>query len=156
MPSEAPIKHTTKIKRPELTYIKVECASVNGNNAKEQLNMHTGDDSPENYMLLVKSIQTLIKRHSWFDTADNDKGIKLAFETTNRALLDDPLDKWEDEVDNLRTNQKNTENGFKKCMSKLTENIYGEHAADNQKERMNDERKPNAINMNDFSQHYYK
>ena len=41
-------------------------------------------------------------------------------------------------------------------MSKLTENIYGEHAADNQKERMNDERKPNGINMNDFSQHYYK
>ena len=48
MSSEAPIKHTTKIKRSELTHIKVECTSVNGNNVKEQLNMHTGDESPEN------------------------------------------------------------------------------------------------------------
>ena len=55
MCSEAPIKHT-KIKRSELTHIKVECTSINRNNVKEQLNMHAGDNSLENYLLLVKHV----------------------------------------------------------------------------------------------------
>ena len=91
--SEAPIKYTTKIKRSELTYIKVECKSINGNNVKEKLNMHAGDDSLENYLSLVKSIHTLIKWYNWFDINENINGLQLTFETMNRALLDNPLDK---------------------------------------------------------------
>ena len=92
MCSEALAKHKTKIKKSELTRVKVERASINRSNAKEQLNTHTGDDSPENFLLLVKSIQTLIKRHNWLDASDN--GMKIAFETMNRASLDNPLDQW--------------------------------------------------------------
>ena len=69
----------------------------------------------------------------------------------NRALLDNPLDEWEEELSNLRANKTNTDNGFKKCISKLTEDVCGEHAADNQKEHTNNEKKPNDINVNDFS-----
>ena len=71
---------------------------------KEQLNIRTGDDSPENYLLLVKSIGTLIKRYNWFDVTTNNDGVKLAFETMNRALLDNPLDQWEEAVGALRAN----------------------------------------------------
>ena len=67
----------------------------------------------------------------------------------NRALLDNPLDKWEEEIDKLRVNQINTENWFKKCVSKLTKDFCGECAADNQKKYMNDEN-PNDVSMNEF------
>ena len=55
----------------------------------------------------------------------------------NRFLLDNPLDQWEEEVSNLRDNQINIENGFKKCVSRLNEDICGEQTEDNQKEHIN-------------------
>ena len=150
MYSEAPIKYNTTIKKADLSYIKVECKSVNGNKVKEELNKHIDDDSPENYLLLVKSIKTLIKRYKWFDITENNDGIKLAFETMNRALLNNPLDQWKEVVIDLRANQMNTKNGFKKFLAKLTEDICGEYAADNQREYMNNERKPKDMSMNEF------
>ena len=112
--------------------------------------MRAGDDTPENYLLLLRTMQTLIKRYNWFDTTENTNGIKLAFETMNRALLDNPLTLWEKAAENLRSNQINTENGFKKCVSELTDEICGEDAVDAQKQYMETTKKPHDLGMKEF------
>ena len=77
--------------------------------------------------------------------------MKLAFETMNQALLDNLLDQLEEVVGNLRANQLSTENGFKKYVVNLIEDICGKYATDNQKEYMSNERKPKEMSISKFS-----
>ena len=92
--------------------------------------------------MLLKGIKTLINRHTWFHTSSDNNGVKLVFETMNRALLGDPLELQEQAVDDLRLNQASTENGFKKCVNSFTEKIRGEDAVDNLKDYIRNERNP--------------
>ena len=99
--NETPIKHSTEVKKTELSYTKTQCTSMNGNPAKEQLNMLADSDPKEAYIMLLKGIKTLTNRHKWFGTSSDNNRVKLAFETMGRALLENPLELWEQAADNL-------------------------------------------------------
>ena len=53
---EAPIKHSTEIKKTELSCIKIECTNMNGDPVKEQLNVFVDDDAKESCTMLLKGI----------------------------------------------------------------------------------------------------
>ena len=91
---EAPIKCSAEIKKTELPCTKTERTIMNSNSAKEQLNMFADEDPKEACIMLLKGIKTLKNRYKWFDTSTDIGGIKLAFETMTRALLDNPLELW--------------------------------------------------------------
>ena len=65
--------------------------------------MFADSDPKEAYIMLLKGIKTLVSRCEWFDTSSDKNGVKLAFETISRTLLDNPLELWEIAVDGLRS-----------------------------------------------------
>ena len=146
---DVPLKYKSSVKKSDLSCIKVVCKSVSRHDVEEEVPKFSGEESNESYLLTMKSIKTLAKRYQWFDVNKCSEGVKWAFETVNRALIDEPLDAWEEVVESLVITRNNTRNetAWNWCVFGLTNQICGDTAADIQLEYMKTLKKPFELTM---------
>ena len=86
---------------------------------------------------------------------ENENGVKLSFETMLHALLDEPLEYWKEEVENLRLNQKSK--AWLKIGTKgLIEEVCGEDACNNQLEHMKTARRPRDMPMSECLKMFFQ
>eukprot|EP00957_Ditylum_brightwellii_P057678 4373416-Ditylum_brightwellii.AAC.1 len=78
-----------------MLYFKVQCTSASRATVKEEVPKFLEKELIEQYLLYIKTINTLAKQYIWWTSAAN--GAPLAFKTVNRMLLDSTQDTWEDE-----------------------------------------------------------
>ena len=97
--------------------------------------------------LTARSVFALNKRCKLLDSKDR---IKLLFKITSRALIEEPLQSWEEEVENLRVNQMSTKASCKKCWKELLKEIYRESTCKNQLEHMECIYKPKDLSMSEY------
>ena len=145
---DVPTKYKSSVKKTELTYIKVTCKSISGSDVKEEIPKFTGEESAESFLQTIKTIKTLARRCKWFESS-TEKGIELSFETTNRSLMNDPLEKWKEEIDDLRSNQINKA-GYDRCLAAFTKEVVGKNAYEKQLEYMKNTRKPHEMNCTEM------